>query len=65
MQNQLPICENCPHFEDVERIRRNKQFDIIYCRRCKHTFERRMKPWHCPFSPIVNKDNLEEENNEQ
>ena len=58
MQNKIPPCQDCPNLEDVERIRRNPQFDIIYCSRCKHSFERRMKPWYCPFSPIVNKENL-------
>lgn len=54
----LPNCEECKYCDDIEHISRNRQFDKIYCDRAKQVFERRMKPWHCPFSPICNKDNL-------
>ena len=51
-------CDGCKYCDDIDKVRRNSQFDVIYCDRCKGTFERRMQPWHCPFSPIVNKSNL-------
>lgn len=54
----IPSCEGCKYCDDIERVRRNRQFDIIYCMRCKSTFERRMMPWHCPFSPVCKKENL-------
>lgn len=54
----LPNCDSCKFCDDVESVRRNRQFDIIYCDRCKKTFERRMQPWNCPYSPACNKNNL-------
>ena len=54
----LPNCDSCKFCDDVESVRRNRQFDIIYCDRCKKTFERRMQPWNCPYSPTCNKNNL-------
>ena len=55
-------CENCPYRADTDQIRRNRQYDIIYCDKCEETFERRMKPWHCPFSPLVKQKEKVENN---
>lgn len=59
--NELPVCECCEYKDDIEQIKRNKQFDLIYCTKCEETFERRMKPWHCPFSPLVKKEKQNED----
>lgn len=54
----LPNCNSCKYCDDIEQVKRNRQFDIIYCDRCKNTFERRMQPWNCPYSPACNENNL-------
>lgn len=54
----LPACSTCALLDDVEQHWKSKQLDIIYCCGCQDQFERRQKPFRCPFSPLCKKELL-------
>ena len=55
MREKLPECEVCQNKVEIKRMRLNKEYDLISCSLCKKPFERRLKPWNCPFSNVASR----------
>lgn len=49
----LPACVTCPYLDDIDKNYKTHQLDVIYCTQVDEPFERRMKPFKCPYSKFV------------